>query len=371
MSRVLLVSAGATPGGAERGFLALVRHLPEHGWEPTAVVLEDGPLREWLGRDGILLPAGRTRRVDRTARTIRALARIAREREVDVIVSNLSKTHVYGGSAAALAHVPAVWWQQDHARGNRVERAAALVPAAAVACVSESAAAAQRRLTPGRNVVVVHLGVDLATLAPRPAEALELRRGLGWQSGPLIGIVGRLQPWKGQELFLRAAALVSAARPDARFSVVGGAVLGWEGDYPERLRRLAGELGLEGRLHFTGHVVDAAPWYSALDVLVHASTQEPFGLVLVEAMALGTPVVTVNEGAAAEIVEHGSSGLIVAREPEALAEAMLRVVDDASLAARLAAAGSRRAESFSADRMAGSFAALLDSLVQRPAAFEA
>ncbi|HET7572562.1 MAG TPA: glycosyltransferase [Gaiellaceae bacterium] len=363
MSRALLVSASARPGGAERGFLALARRLPEHGWETTAVVLEDGPLREWLGADGILLTAGRTRQLHRTARTIRALARLARD--ADAVVSSLSKTHVYGGAAAALARVPAVWWQRDTAHGTRVERAAARVPAAAVVCSSGPAADAQRRLTPRRRVEVIPPGVDLAVVERRDGDAAALRAHLGWEGLPVVGIVGRLQPWKGQEAFLHAAAAVAAQEPSARFVLVGGAILGWEGDYPERLRRLAAELGLAERVHFTGHVEDALPWYSLLDVLVHASETEPFGRVLVEALALGIPVVSVDEGAPTEIVEDGVSGLLVERRPEALAGGVVRVLRDRALAGRLAAAGPERARRFDASRTAAGFATLLDSLAGR------
>ncbi|HVS84788.1 MAG TPA: glycosyltransferase [Gaiellaceae bacterium] len=360
MKRVLLVAASAKPGGAERAAVALARSLPEHGWELVPVLLEDGPARAWFEPEALLLPAGRTRQLHRTTATVRRLARLARGHEVSAIVSSQSRSHVYGGLAARLAHLPAVWWQHGIPSGSRVDRAAALVPAAAVVCVSEHAAAAQRAFTPRARVAVVHESTFVPSVAPGSRE--RLRRQLGWEKAPVVGIVGRLEPWKGQELFLRAAALAAADRPELRFAVVGGAVLGWEGDYPRRLEALARRLGIADRVHFAGHQDDVGPWYAALDVVVHASTEEPFGLVLVEAMALGKPLVTASGGAATEIVEDGRSGLVSAHEPAPLAAALARILDEPGLAERLGAGGVERAAHYAPARAAAAFARVLDSV---------
>jgi glycosyltransferase involved in cell wall biosynthesis len=351
---VVLVSASAKPGGAERAFLSLARSLPGHGWRPVCVLLEDGPLREWLEPDVVVLPAGRTRQVVRTARAVRAIADIARDSGAAAIVSSLSKTHVYGGAAARLARIPAIHWQHDIPSRSVIERTAARVPAVASVCVSKAAAAAQRGLTPRRELTVVHPPV-----ATRTGDGAVLRARLGWDEAFVVGIVGRLQPWKGQELFLQAAAEIASVLPNARFAVVGGAILGWEGNYPQRLRALANELGLSNCVHFTGHVADVGDWFDALDVVVHASADEPFGLVLVEAMAAGTPVVTVGGGGAAEIVEPGVSALVAAPEPAALARAVLEIAGDAELAARLRFAARERAQLFTPERSAAQFASVL------------
>jgi glycosyltransferase involved in cell wall biosynthesis len=369
MRCVLLVSAGAKPAGSERAFLSLAQQLPRHGWEPVCVLLEDGPLREWLGDGAIVLEAGRTRQLRRTAATIRELARLAREHDVDALVSSQSKCHVYGGIAALRAGVPAVWWQHGIPGRTRIELAAARIPAATVVCVSEAAVSAQRAITPGRPVVVVHPGVPVDAVAAAAGSGAELRRALGWDGAKVAGIVGRLQPWKGQETFLEAAALLAERRPELRYAVVGGAILGREGDYAERLQQRARELGLEQRVHFAGHQDDVRPWFDAFDVAVHASSAEPFGLVVVEAMALGTPVVAAAEGGAAEIVEHERSGLLVPpRDAQALADAVERIASDSSLAERLGAGGRERARVFDESGSCAEFAAVLAHVSQRSAA---
>jgi glycosyltransferase involved in cell wall biosynthesis len=368
MTRVLLVSPTAVPGGAERALASLAGLLPGLGFEPHAVVLQEGPLEEWLRRvqcPAVVLPAGRTRHLLRTARVVSRLRGIALREQVQVVVSNQSKGHFYGGLAALAARVPAVWWQQGIPGPNRIELAARFVPSVAVVCSSDAAVSSQARLTPGRRIEKIHLGVPVQTVAARIGSGEAIRREVGWQ-GPVVGIVGRLQPWKGQDVFLRAAAIVARAAPNVRFAVVGGAILGWEGSYPDDLRRLAGELGITDKVHFAGHQADVVPWFDALDVVVHASFGEPFGLVLLEAMALGKPLVAAADGGPLEIVEDGVSGLLVRPgDPERLASAVLRILRERRLAESLSAGSRVRAEQFSEQRMAAAFALLLSDIVGR------
>jgi glycosyltransferase involved in cell wall biosynthesis len=369
VKRVLLLSPSAKPGGAERGFLGLARQLPAHGYEAVVALLEDGPLAVWLEEAGcapVLVPAGRFRRVDSTVRVVARLARLARRTGVSAVVSSMSKGHVYGGPAALVSGVPAVWWQRDVPHGTAFERVATRIPAAAVVCVSPGAAEAQRRLTPHVPVASIHSGVPVDAVRARSGAGRPLRDAAGWNGEPVVGIVGRLQEWKGQDVFLRAARIVASARPDVRFAVVGGAILGWEGDYPRELERLALALGLDGRVLFTGHRDDPWDWLDALDVVVHASAEEPFGRVLVEALALGKPLVATEGPGPSRIVQEGVSGLLVPpRDPARLAEAVECVLGDAALRERLAAAGPERAQAFSEERMGARFASLLDGIVDR------
>lgn len=369
MTSVLLVSPSAKAGGAERAFLGLVRHLPEHGLEPHIVLLEDGTLVEWLTEAGfppVIVPTSRTRYLHRATRTVLRLRSILREREARVVVSNMAKGHVYGGAAAAAAGVPAVWWQHEAAKRTRFETAARYVPAAAVMCVSSRVATAQRGLTPRNVIITVNPGLPIREIEAHAGSGAELRRRLGWNDSPVIGIVGRLQPWKGHEVFLAAAAEILRVRPDARFAVVGGAILGWEGDYPDRIERLAHELGIADRVHFAGHQPDPWRWTDAFDVAVHASHDEPFGLVLVEAMAIGTPLVATAGPGPLEIVDDGVSGLLV--EPgdaHALARAVLRVLDDPDLRARIVAGGRVRARDYDEADMTRVFVAVINEALAR------
>lgn len=368
LDAVLLVSPSGKPGGAERALAGLARHLPQFGLQPVAAMLEPGPVEEWLVDAGCpvtLVDAGRLRQVHRTVGAVGRLRALVRRSSARAVISSMSKGHVYGGLAAATARCPAIWWQQMIPDRDVMERAAARVPAAAVVCSSDPAVAAQRRLTPNRRVEKVHPGSPVERIVARKGHGAAIRAELGWEANPVVGIVGRLQPWKGQDVFLRAAALVAERHPQVRYIVAGGAILGWEGDYPDELRRLARELGLAQRVHFSGHQDDVYPWFDALDVVVHASLGEPFGLVLVEAMALAKPLVATAAGGPLEIVEDGVSGLLVPPgQAEPLAAAVSRVLDDAELAARLGEAAAGRAHDFSERRMAEGFARVVHDVVE-------
>lgn len=364
--RALLLSPSSRPGGAERAFLGLVRSLAAQGTAVHAVLLEDGPLAEWLAAAGhppAILPTHRFRRVDRSVATALSLRRLLMESQADVLVSSMSKAHVVGGIAARLARVPAVWWQHEIPERSHIERAAAAVPAAAVVCGSDASVAAQRRLTPHRTVVKIAPGLPVDGIRARRGSGREVRDRLGWTDAFVVGIVARLQQWKGQDVFLRAAARLAVDDPRYRFAVVGGALLGWEGSYPQDLERLATELGIAERTVFAGHQADAVAWTDALDVAVNASRGEPFGLSVVEAMALGKPVVATNEGGPAEIIADGVTGLLFpGGDHDALARAVSRLASDPSLAVALGAAATARAADFDEARTAAAFATLFESL---------
>lgn len=367
--RALLVTPVAAPGGAERALAALATHLPAHGWAPEVASLQDGPAIEWFRAAGVpvhVVRHARLRHVLDGARAVARLRALLRDGGFHVVVGSQAKGHLDAGVAARLAAMPAVWWNHVVPERDWLNRLAARVPARAVVCSTRSAAEAMQQLAPHTAVRVVPPGVAIEQVAARRGEGAAVRTALGWDGHPVVGIVGRLQPWKGQRVFLDAAAAVAARLPEARFAVVGGAVLGSEGAYPDELRRHAHALGLTERVHFAGHQPDPYPWLDALDVVVLASVlPEPFGLVVVEAMALGKPVVATAAGGPLDIVEPEVSGLLVAPgDAHDLAVAVERLLRDAPLAARLGAAAARRAGAFTAERMAAAFARVLDGVVE-------
>ena len=361
MKRMLVVSPTAKAGGAERALARLTRHLPSKCFRPLVALLEPGPLEAWLTAVDCEVVL---RRAEDRRTPVEWVHDLVLESKSDLVLSNKWEGQLVGGPAADAAGLPAVWWQQDIARENPDELRAASLPAAAIVCSSDHAVAAQRSFVPDARIEKIHLGVPVAEIAARRGSGALLRRSFGGEASSLVGIVGRLERWKGQEVFLHAASLVAEDQPHVRFAVIGGALLGGEGTYPDDLRRLARELGLADRVRFTGHQDDPYPWFDALDVAVHASRAEPFGLVVVEAMALGKALVATVPGGPAEIVEDGVSGLLVPfGEAELLAAEIIHILGDRVLAARLGEAASRRAWLFSEERMANRFSALLEDVL--------
>jgi glycosyltransferase involved in cell wall biosynthesis/2-polyprenyl-3-methyl-5-hydroxy-6-metoxy-1,4-benzoquinol methylase len=366
LTRALFVAPSSVPGGSQRVLTALTRHLPAQGVEVSAVLLQHGPLEQWLDDAGCtthVLDAGRTREVWRTAPAILELA--ARAADADVIVSSETKGHVYGGLAAARAGVPAVWWQHGTPTRNRIDLVAARVPARAIVCYTEEVAVAQRWVAPGRNVVVISGGIAIEEIQARAGSGAAVRARHGWDEDPVVGIVGRLQTWKGQDTFLRAAALVANKVPHARFVVVGGPSGPRDEAYAQSLPRLADDLRIRSRTFFAGHQDDPYPWFDAFDLVVHASDDEPFGLVVLEGMALGKPVVASAAGGPREIIEHGRSGLLVPpRDEVRMANAIEEILSDPALAATLCNGARRRVKWFSEEKMAERLAAVVEAATE-------
>ena len=193
---------------------------------------------------------------------------------------------------------------------------------------------------PASKIVTIYPAADVTAIDSRRRSEVSLRHFGIDASVPCFGVVGMILPWKGQDIFLRAAKIVLEELPTARAFVVGGPPAG-ELDYLMSLKNLAGALKLDNRVIFTGFRADVLDIMELLHVIVHTSVQpEPFGRVVLEAMALKKPVIASNEGGPKEIVVHGETGLLIPPgNPEALAEAILLILRDALLSKRLAEAG--------------------------------
>jgi glycosyltransferase involved in cell wall biosynthesis len=181
---------------------------------------------------------------------------------------------------------------------------------------------------------------------------------------PVVGMVARIAEWKGQHLFLDAAEMVARTRPDVRFRIVGAPMFGEEA-YFDRLRGLAQTPALAGRVEFTGRVPDPLSHYDDFTVAVACSIEpEPFGQVLVEAMARGCAVVAPSEGGPAEVVTPEFDGLVVPpRDAAALAAAILRLVDDHRLRQAVGTAALKTVRDFTMDETARRFDAVLNQVV--------
>lgn len=216
-------------------------------------------------------------------------------------------------------------------------------------------------VAPERLDVILN-GVEAGRFAGQdPARA---RDRFGLPPGrPVVGIVGRISPQKGQEDFLRAARLLAPRFPDALFLVVGSAD---DEKLLARTQGLVGELGLGDAVRFTGHVTDMPALYAALDVLVAPSRWEGFGLMLVEAMAAGKPIVASAVGAIPEVLGEGGAGVLVApADPVAIAEAVTALLADAGRRAAMGAAGRLRARDFSWEASGRRLSAVYDRVLGR------
>ncbi|MGA2700256.1 MAG: glycosyltransferase family 4 protein [Isosphaeraceae bacterium] len=207
---------------------------------------------------------------------------------------------------------------------------------------------------PEAKIAYIYDPVDTDAFSPAvPPADLESRFGVP-RGRKVFTIIGRLVPWKGHKVFLRAASLVLEAVPDAHALVVGDTADGDQA-YDEELRTMCRELAIADRTTFTGYRSDIAPLMRASDVLVHASTMaEPFGTVVLEGMACGRPYVAMDEGGPPEMIDSGIHGILVRpSEPGLMAQAIIDLLTDPEMAAACGAAARRRSvERFSAPAIA-------------------
>ena len=356
-------------GGAENILWTYLRTVDRNRIEPAVVFFDDGPFREEVAELGIsthvLRPADCPR--PRIALFPPRLARIVRREKPDLVFSWLVEAQAFASLAAVLTGRArrVAWWQANLPKLTFGERLATTLPTRAVFLYSHATAAVQRRIRPRRRTVVVHPGIERpARLEPEERE--RMRAELGLPPGvPVIGIVGRLMTWKGQHHVLRALALLRERGHDVHGLIVGGNAYDLEPGYEPELHALAARSGLDGHVTFTGQVPNGTAYMQLMDVVANASDHEPFGIVVLEALAQDVPVVAVGAGGPAEILEDGVSGVLVPEAtPERFADAFERLVADPGLRDRLVEGGRRRYEErFTPARMVEEITVGLEGLV--------
>lgn len=368
--RLLVVNHAVEIGGAERALLGMLDCLDRELFEPALACPHRGPLVEEMERRGIGVhlgyPAPRLLEVKRKslgkdrlaaaaypwdmARTVTGLAALIRREGYDLVFTNSAKADIYGSLAGRAARRPVVWRLHDIAGADAFSRlnlflfrVSANRFADRVLAISQVVRDALIELGVKENKVsMVHNGVITGGRGA-PADRDETRGAWGVPPhAPLVGMVGRLVGWKGPDCFIEAAAAVAVGLPEAFFMLVGDAIFG-EKAYLGELKAMAAARGLEGRVIFTGFRDDVEDIIASMDVLVHASVlPEPFGLVLIEAMAQGLPVVATRGGGVGEIVQDGVTGVLVPpRDAAAMAEAISGLLGDPSRAKAMGEAGRR------------------------------
>jgi glycosyltransferase involved in cell wall biosynthesis len=376
--RVAFLDHCARLSGAE---LALSRLLPALEVDSCVVLAEDGPLVPLLEQAGIpttVLPMRtRARALSRdrvvpgraamlaavdTADYVWQLRGWLRSHNIDIVHTNSLKAAVYGGLAGRLAGIPVVWHVRDRIADDYLPASAVrlvrllsrVLPSSVVANSRATSSTLPRPVRGLRRVLVlgdvanaaeVHVVYNAADFGESDAP------GAGGREDLVVGLVGRLAPWKGQDVFLRAFA--EAFPGSGRAVLIGSAMFGEEA-YERSLHELVRELGIEDRVDFAGFCEDVPAELHKLDIFVHASTiPEPFGQVIIEAMAAGLPVIAGGAGGPLEIITDGVDGLFhKPGDVHDLAAVMQRLAKDPELRRRLGAAAQVSVERFRPERIA-------------------
>jgi glycosyltransferase involved in cell wall biosynthesis len=356
--RILQVSSARAFGGGERHLADLSRSLAERGHEVYAALAADS-----AARDALLaaLPTSNVFKVPlRNALDLRgalALARLAREKQVDIVHAHVARDYTLASFAARRATgARLVITRHVLFPMSRVHRRA-LSNVSRVIAVSDAVARSLReqKIFDPDKIRVVANGVDLRRFEEARANFEREEAESGTTHTPLrVGIVGELSEVKGQEDFVRAAALLDEEFGDSVEFLVVGEDESRSGEYGTRLRKLVAELRLNDSVRLLGRRDDVAPLIASLDVLVSASRTEAFGMVLVEAAACGVPAVATATEGAREIVDDGATGsLVPIGDVRAMATAVAALLRDVSLRRSLGARARESARArFDLGRMA-------------------
>jgi glycosyltransferase involved in cell wall biosynthesis len=336
---VLFVDHATNLGGAQHVLLNLLRDL-DRRWLTPHVATQSGALADAARELGVRVHEAslpRLRHLMAPWRLIRGAAvlrQIIDSEAITLVHANTARASLYAVAALRARQCALVWHVHDIFEPGWYVRSMCRRADVAIA-VSAAAAAA---LPCASKVYIVHNGVHAEHFSRDPSEeAANLRRQWGVPSRAiLVGQVARLQPWKGQRDVIAAASLLQRDRDDVYFAIVGGDVFDDAAAYAAELRATVREQNLERHVILAGHQDDVAAVLSAVDIVVHASDREPFGMALIEAGASGRPVVAYDSGGVAEIVQHERTGLLVRpNDPVALAEAIRRLIENPTLARSL------------------------------------
>ncbi len=337
--RILYVIDSLKVGGAEMLLFGMLRRYAAQGHDLRVAYFTEGPLGDEIEALGVAVDRI-SRRGLTDPRALFRLLGILRRGRFDVVHTHLRKSDLVGQLAAALAGVPVRVSSAHNVDPWRKNALLTLIHRLCTrGCQQVIAVSSQveeylvrTRTCPAAKIVTIENGIDLERFDPeRVAPADRSQWGLAPED-LAIGMVGRLEPQKGHDILLAAAARVVRAEPRARFVIVG------DGYLREELEAQRARLGLERQVVFAGISRDVPATLAALDVVVSSALWEGLPLTLLEAVAMARPVVATAVGGITGVLEHGRTGVLVAPgDPDALSRALLEVLGDPRAAAERAA----------------------------------
>lgn len=346
MYRVLYIeNSGDIAGGGQISFLKLLENIDRTLVEPILVCPFNGNLVSRVEEMGIpvkiLSMDSPKKNPIKFFGSVHKLRQLMRSMKVDLVHANTSRSTLYAGLAAKPLELPVIWHVRVIESEGKYDRF--LTGLCNKLVVVSKAVEKRFNWLLSKNpekVAVIHNGVDLREFCP-------MISGDGVRSEfnikpnvPVAGIVGNLLAWKGQEYFIRAASAVRKVIPSAMFLVVG------DGECRHDLERSSEKLGIRDKIIFTGRRFDIPKLMAAMNVVIHSSiTPEPFARVILEAMAMGKPIVAMNEGGVPEAIKDGVNGIsIPPKNASLMAQKIIGLLGDRDKAKKMGQAARKCAE---------------------------
>jgi glycosyltransferase involved in cell wall biosynthesis len=336
---------GGIIGGGEHSLIDLLGQLSGE-WRSLAVVPEEGAVADRLRSQSVpvatvALPAIRPWGLAAAGRSLQELRSICRGRGVSLIYANGSRAAFYGGLVGMMTHRPVVWHcrvtGRDRLLDPILERLCTRIVTNSHATLARFKGESQKKIT------VVHNGIDIDWFQSSPSALPALADG----RRKIILMVARRSRWKRHDLALSAFDLVASADPAAHLVCIGNPDSddkAWDQYLRERVRLSA----FHERIKWMDAVEDVRPWYHAAAVSLLTSQNEPFGRVLVEAMACGVPIVSTTGGGVGEIIRNSKDGFLVdSEQPSDIAAAIIRLLNDEGLRHKMGLSARKRSKEFS------------------------
>ena len=348
MKPVCYVSETARIGGGEVSLLTLIRHLDRRRYRPIAVCYGGGELVNRLSKLGVETHIFKRGGILSNFTIVLNLLRLVRSRRIRLV--HINTLDIRAGIAARISGAPLLGHLRVIFPFTFIDR---LFVRLATRVISVSDAVRDHFCEGRRGLMAKFVTIPNSVSLNGVPRKADIRSELGHpHQTRLVGAVARIDPWKGHHTFVQAAAELK--HPGVRFLLVGNADAGDPESltYEKKLHRMVERLVLTDDFTFLGFRQDALAIIKQLDVLVVSSLilktdtglkTEGFGRVVIEAMALGTPVVATRVGGIPEIIIHGESGLLVAPEtPAEMAAAVASLLSDGELYRKISEGGKQR-----------------------------
>lgn len=334
---IAIICFSSSVGGLELSTIRLASEFNKRMAKTLVIIPADTPLSREAVKENLHVEYLRPRLKYGDLIASRRLASILRSNQTDIAVVMQSKDiNVVVAARLFFPRVKLAFYQQMQSRIEKRDVFHTWMYSKLSLWISLTKRMKQEVLehtrVPERLIRVVPLGRDTHLFDPKLYNQTDARRRYDLPlDRRIIGVLGRLDPQKGQEEFLRSLPLVLREHADVFYVILGEETRGEEG-FGRHLVNLSYELGIQDRVRFLPFTENVPEFMAAIDVFVMPSYSETFGLVLIEAMAMGKPVVATSAGGVPEIVENGRDGLLIPpRDENALAEAIILLLKDSSL----------------------------------------